>query len=299
MWRKCWKGWWRRSRKKTLKNDFLCRSLPLLTFGLIAIYAFSIVSIYYVIIRQRAKAIDILVDEVEVGLVRKSELLAKDISFLLQDPLNEEYRIHGYFEEIVSQNGIYVSQSFDPTTIVKNFIDYKDVEGFVAKDSIWYKSPTLTQYGNLDDEDKRMILYASTLHYPIKYLFSDYFSENLGFVQSVYFGFEQTQLLSKYPSTSQPIYSNWEETELPWDEFDSGKMDYYDVRCRDFYQLAESTEGIVLYGPYINPNKDMSYLGTLSQAVYNSSELFGVLNTDIRFQFNDTDSPFDESKHKS
>jgi hypothetical protein len=58
--------------------------------------------------------------------------------------------------------------------------------------------------------------------------------------------------------------------------------------------LAQNKNEPIIYGPYFNPNKDESYLITISQAVYNKSELYGVLNTDIRLQFDEQRSPLDD-----
>ena len=55
---------------KSLKRDFICKSLPVLTLGMILIYTFSIVSIYYVIEQQFDVSIKHLTDVANEGLLK-------------------------------------------------------------------------------------------------------------------------------------------------------------------------------------------------------------------------------------
>ena len=51
-------------------------------------------------------------------------------------------------------------------------------------------------------------------------------------IESVYYGYDDIRLLYGYPASNVSIYHKWTATNDTWPYFDSGKMDYYDIRWR-------------------------------------------------------------------
>lgn len=52
---------------------------------------------------------------------------------------------------------------------------------------------------------------------------------------SIYFGFDESQMDIFYPGGYQGIFQNWTQTSLYWSNFANKTMLYYDIRWRDFY----------------------------------------------------------------
>lgn len=94
----------------------------------------------------------------------------------------------------------------------------------------------------------------------------------------------------QYPGKQTDLFLDWTLTDEDCEYFESGKMDYYDARCRPFYREAiQNPDQSIFYGPYFNPEPFINrfYAVTLSQAVNYDDGIIGVLNHDIRLEFKD------------
>lgn len=81
--------------------------------------------------------------------------------------------------------------------------------------SSWYKSPTVTSESKLSSSDTTKLREAVTLHYPFKSYYSDKFIKGTSNINSVYFTFNDTQLVLKYPGyNSSSIYKYWSKTDI-------------------------------------------------------------------------------------
>ena len=98
--------------------------------------------------------------------------------------------------------------------------------------SLWYTSPTETNYNTLNSTVQSRIREMWTMHYPLNAMIDQNKYRVSSKIESVYFGYDDIRLLYGYPATNVSIYHKWTATNDTWPYFDSGKMDYYDIRWR-------------------------------------------------------------------
>jgi hypothetical protein len=137
---------------------------------MIVIYAFSIVSIYYVILMKYDQVVDHLFEQAKVELLKKARLFAHERAWIVQEPLNLNYKIHGYFNDVINSGKIFLSDSFSISEIMKNYAKYNEGDTFDKDFTIWYMSPNVTDYGTLFVH--AILLYTHFLHLVLLLLLS-------------------------------------------------------------------------------------------------------------------------------
>jgi hypothetical protein len=258
---------------------------------MIAIYTFSMVYFYIIAIKHFDEASDMLLETAKMDLKRQSVLFATENAWIVQEPLNDNFIAKTQLEDIVNKR-VQVSNSFNPPDVIQNYADFYNTTESFFNTSLWYTSPAQTEYNSLSDKVKASLLQLSPIHYSWRQFKEHSLKGERRTVDSLYYGFEEFQLKTRYPGTNVSIYYEWPAKEIDCEYFESGKMDYYDIRCRPFYRYAKEHKYPILYGPYFSPSQDEAYLATISQSVYEGDTFHGVMNSDIRLEFDNTRSGF-------
>lgn len=148
--------------------------------------------------------------------------------------------------------------------------------------SQWFKDPDTTSYALANSTNLNQIFTATSMYYEWMWI------ANQSTYSSVYLGYQNERMFIQYPAMKSSFW-NWTRTNDTCEYFASGKMDFYDVRCRPFYKKAiQYSNKTTMYGPYFNPAKDNRFYAiTYSQAIFKGTSIIGVQNIDLILNFSD------------
>ncbi|CAI2381411.1 unnamed protein product [Moneuplotes crassus] len=253
--------------------------------GLLLICLLCVGYMYLVFMSEIRRIVVHLLDLKEDELIRKTNLSASVKQIILQEPLNNNYVLKGFIQEIVNDN-LPISENFEIPTVAVNYhktgkIDY-DM-------SSWYSTPEVKAQEDLTSPEIDFLKIAVALHYPFKNILLDQLDSGIGVYHHIYYIFQGGRMLFQYPAYDNDILTKTYGEGYPCADYfpDSGNMEFYDGRCRNFYKQAVKDKfDPSTYGPYQNPSVSNNFFVlTLSQAIDKDGEVHGVLSHDINLNF--------------
>ncbi|CAI2381718.1 unnamed protein product [Moneuplotes crassus] len=272
-------------KRKTARAQILIASLPILIAGLLTLYAISMVFSFWMFVEEFNNTIAHFLKLKEGQLARKAHASAINKQRILQEPLNNNEVFKAFLEETM-QGRIPISSHFNIETISLPYTevptDSRDLDY-----SYWFIDNVTTSYETLSEEERQRIKFLTPL-FPIwkSFLRDDLLSEE-SFFNTIYYATEEKRLFFRYPTVGSGTFTNWSRTEDPCEYFESGKMDFYDARCRHWYrQMKDNLYNPTIFGPYLGPTPSNAFYAlTLAQGIENNGSLHGSFGHDINLNF--------------
>lgn len=161
-------------------------------------------------------------------LLRETCLAASVKQIILQEPINNNYILKGFFQEVINDN-LHISPHFDIELVSINYAETGETD---LKKSSWYSTPETTSLEDLSPESEKLLKTGVTLHYPFKNLLLDQLDSGIGVYHHIFYIFEKERMILQYPAFDKPALTKSYGEEYPCNVKyqEAGFMETYDGR---------------------------------------------------------------------